>query len=108
MPNGINLLVKEDVMKDAISDFEQRKAGLQIAYLSIFRQVHTLEDQVWSGAASELFRDRFDELFKNIEDIEDVMERIVNKLKEILNIIESAENIVTPRFDDAVEGTQWL
>lgn len=105
---AVDLKVNQDAFTQAITNLEGSRDDLQTSYLKIFEQVHMLEKQEWSGAASDQFHAKFDELYANIRQIESVMTNIVNMLKTVLNIVTEAESRQTSTFTAADAGVAYL
>lgn len=102
---AVDLKIDEGAFENAIKNFETRKMSMQVAYLSIYTDIHELEG-VWKGANSDAFRSKFGELFNNIKQIEQVMDNIVSMLRSILSTVGSTESGLTSSFSnvDAFKG----
>lgn len=101
-----NLKMSTEAMQTAISNFEARKSGLEIAYLKISNEVRTL-DGTWHGEASEKFKSQFDGLYKKLQQNETVMSNVINNLKSALSTYEAQESEITSMMNSAEEGTAY-
>jgi WXG100 family type VII secretion target len=101
-----NLKVSEESLQNAINNFESRKQALENTYLKISNEVRTL-DGTYHGEASEKFKAQFDEMYKYLQQNEQVMENVIENLRKALNIYQSQEESAASAFNAMEEGTAY-
>lgn len=102
---AVDVKIDEQVFDDAIVEFGNRKNGLMAAYGQIYRQVSQLE---WTGDAYEAFVQKFGDLDKKVNPINDVLDNVVSMLKDVREIAETTENTVTDEIVNVDPGTEYL
>ncbi|MGN0802973.1 MAG: WXG100 family type VII secretion target [Candidatus Faecivicinus sp.] len=90
MANGITR-VSIPALEEAITTFENKKVALENAYLKISNDVREL-DTTWHGEASEKFKARFDELYKNLQVTEERMDGAIAKLRTAVQTYQEVED----------------
>lgn len=101
MPNGITR-VSIPALEEAIKTFETKKQAMELAYLNLSNDVRTL-DGTWHGDASEKFKARFDELYKNLQVTEERMDGAIQKLRTAIQVyqeVEDANKAATDGLED--------
>lgn len=101
MANGITR-VSIPALEDAIKTFETKKMAMENAYLKLSNDVRTL-DGSWHGDASEKFKARFDELYKNLQVTEERMDGAIAKLRTAVEVYTEVEE-QNKAATDALEG----
>ena len=90
-------------LQDAITNFENKKAALENAYLKISNEVRNL-DATWHGEASEKFKSQFDAMYKNLQQTEERMEGAITKLNKAVEIYEEVDEQVKTGAENLEEG----
>lgn len=101
-----NLRMSTEAMREAIQTFENKKMGLENAYLKISNEVRTL-DGTWHGEASEKFKSQFEKLYQNLQQNEAVMSNVISKLNSALDTYEEFEERAKTLLQNAEEGRAY-
>ena len=102
-----NLKMSEEAMQTAITDFKSRKQALENSYLKISNEARTLTAS-WHGEASRKFTTQFDALYKNLAQNETVMENVIDKVSEALNLYVETENEAEQMLKSLEEGMAYI
>lgn len=94
--------VSVQALEEAIQTFENKKMAMENAYLNISNDVRTL-DGTWHGDASEKFKARFDDLYKNLQTTERGMDEAIGKLRTAIQVYQEVEE-ANKAASDALEG----
>ena len=87
------ILVTPEMMLQTMQQYENNKNKQMIAYLQLYRTVHSL-DGVWQGEAHDAFIERFEALYNNISQSEERMQDAVDELRASSDIFQQAEDEV--------------
>jgi len=102
-----NLILSQEAMEAAISNYESRKTALENVCKKIMDEVNNL-DGTWHGEASEKFKTQFEAMYQNLQQNITVMGNIINNLKQALNIYEEKEELVQKMMDAIEEGLKYI
>lgn len=100
------MIVNEEAFNTAINNFNAKKIAMQACYMKAMTTVNDLQG-VWKGEANAAFTDKFNELYKNVEKTEQVMDTIIEKLKTALSTFEQQESQIRSMFEAAEQGTAY-
>lgn len=96
--------VSTEEIREAVSRYETCKAQLQTAYLQMSNAVRVV-DGSWNGDASEAFKARFNEMYKNLEQTEAKVQDAVDELKSAADIYNEVETSIKSQVDSLDVGT---
>ncbi len=95
--------INKEVMQTAINDYKTQKGEMVTTCLRISNAVREL-DSIWDGDASEKFKSRFNEMYKNLEQCEDTVNQFISNLETVLENYESTEVDIQGLFEELDEG----
>lgn len=100
------ILVSTELMLQTMQQYENNKNKQMIAYLQLYRTVHSL-DGVWVGAAHDVFIERFEALYNNISQSEERMQDAVNELRSSSDIFQAAEDDIKGEASGLDAGSRF-
>lgn len=101
-----NLKVSEEAFNAAINNFNNSKIALQSCYTSIHKYVMDLQT-TWKGEANSTFTQKFEELYKNVEKTETVMDNVISKLKQALGMYQEQDEQAKTLYSATEVGTEY-
>lgn len=87
----------------AIANYESKKMSMENAYLQISNDVRELGAS-WTGASSQTFQDRFNDLYKNLKSTEERVDEGIKVLKSVIATYEETEANATAGIEGLDEA----
>lgn len=90
MSDDLRIVVEEGAMQDAINTYNKCKNDFQLAYLQMSNAVRQA-DNIWHGQASETFKSKFNQMFNNLTETENLMQTAVDDINKALERYNASE-----------------